>query len=166
MELVTLCPVAVVGPVMGTASTTSCSAAGRTHAGLPEPVHPFVDVRDVAAAHVPAMATPAAAGQRFLLSGGPAIAVQQVGALLKANLGDAARRVSTRTNPNPVVRVAALFSKEFRPIVADLGYARKLPTTRPAACWGSSRARPTRRFSPPPLRCSTRAWSRSDGVPR
>lgn len=68
--------------------------------GYPKLYIPFVDVRDVAAAHVLAMTTPGAAGQRFLLSDGPAIMMKQVGVLLKANLGyakkvsnDKARRV-------------------------------------------------------------------------
>ncbi|MDG4772259.1 aldehyde reductase [Solwaraspora sp. WMMD792] len=130
MELVTLCPVAVVGPVMGKEISGANHIVQRSldgsMRGYPHLYIPFVDVRDVAAAHVLAMTTPGAAGQRFLLSGGPAIAMKQVGALLKANLGDAAKRVPTRTIPNPVVRVAALFSKEFRPIVPDLGYAKKV----------------------------------------
>jgi nucleoside-diphosphate-sugar epimerase len=45
---------------------------------------------------------------------------------LKDNLGDAAKRVPSRTIPNAVVRLAAIFSKEFRPIVPDLDYAKKV----------------------------------------
>ncbi len=82
--------------------------------GFPHLFIPVVDVRDVAAAHILAMTTDGAAGQRFLLSSGPAIALKGIGATLKANLGDAAKRVPTRSIPNIVVRVAALFSAEFR----------------------------------------------------
>lgn len=130
MELVVLCPVAVVGPVMGR------DISGTNHLvqrileggmpGYPNMYIPFVDVRDVASAHVLAMTTLAAAGQRFLLASGPAIPMKQVGGLLRARLGGAADRVPTRTIPNVAVRLGAVFSREFRPIVPDLGYAKKV----------------------------------------
>ncbi|MFI5935341.1 hypothetical protein [Actinoplanes sp. NPDC051494] len=43
--------------------------------GYPDVHIPFIDVRDVAAAHVLALTTPGAGGQRFLLSSGPAISL-------------------------------------------------------------------------------------------
>ena len=44
---------------------------------------PIVDVRDVAAAHILAMTSPDAAGQRFLLSNGPALAIEEIGATIR-----------------------------------------------------------------------------------
>jgi nucleoside-diphosphate-sugar epimerase len=66
-----------------------------------------------------------AAGQRFLLCNGPAIEMKEIGATIKAHLGEGANRVPTRTIPNLAVRAAAIFSAQFRPMVADLGYAKK-----------------------------------------
>jgi len=86
---------------------------------------PIIDVRDVASAHILAMTKPGAAGERFLLSNGRALPMMEIGAIIKAELGDAARRVPTRAIPNLVLRVAALFNPEFRPFVPDLGYAKK-----------------------------------------
>ncbi|WP_432992216.1 NAD-dependent epimerase/dehydratase family protein [Dactylosporangium sp. CA-233914] len=130
MELAVMCPVAVVGPVMGKDISGANHLVQRSlegsMPGYPNIYIPFIDVRDVAAAHVLAMTKPGAAGQRFLLASGPAIPMQQVGALLRANLGNAAKRVPSRTIPNAVVRLAALFNREFRPIVPDLGYAKKV----------------------------------------
>jgi nucleoside-diphosphate-sugar epimerase len=130
MELVTLCPVAVVGPVMGRDISGANHVVQRildgAMPGYPDIYIPFIDVRDVAAAHVLAMTTPEAAGQRFLLADGPAIALKQVGELLRARLGDAAGRVPTRTIPNVVVRLGAIVNREFRPLVPDLGYAKKV----------------------------------------
>ena len=130
MELTTILPVAVMGPVMGS------NISGSNHIiqamlngdmpGFPHLFIPVVDVRDVAAAHILAMTTTDAAGERFLLSSGPAIATKQIGAILRAHLGDDARRVPTRSIPNAVVRVAALFSAEFRPTVPDLDYAKRV----------------------------------------
>ena len=129
MELVTILPVAVMGPVMGK------DISGANHLiqlmlnggmpAFPNLFIPIVDVRDVAAAHILAMTSPAAAGQRFLLSNGPAIAMKEIGATIKSHLGEAARRVPTRSLPNFVVRAAAVFSARFRNIVPDLDYAKR-----------------------------------------
>jgi nucleoside-diphosphate-sugar epimerase len=130
LELTTILPVAVMGPVMGD------DISGSNHLiqamldgempGFPHLFIPVVDVRDVANAHILAMKIANAAGQRFLVSSGPAITMKEIGAILKANLGEAATRVPTRSIPNIVVRIAALFSAEFRPTVPDLDNAKKV----------------------------------------
>ena len=130
MELTTVLPVAVMGTVMGREISGSNHIIQRILDGA-MPVYPnlwipIVDVRDVASAHVLAMTTPGAAGQRFLLSSGPAIAMKQIGAILKANFGDAAKHVPTRSIPDLVVRTASIFNKGFRPLLPDLGFARKV----------------------------------------
>jgi nucleoside-diphosphate-sugar epimerase len=129
MELATILPVAVMGPVMGKEISGANHIIQRSldgaMPGYPDLWIPVVDVRDVASAHLLAMTTPAAAGQRFLVSSGPAIALKQIGALLKENFGDAAKRVPSRSIPNVVVRIGSLFTKEFRALVPDLGFARK-----------------------------------------
>jgi nucleoside-diphosphate-sugar epimerase len=129
-ELATILPVAVMGPVMGKEISGANHIVQRsldgTMPGYPNLWIPIVDARDVATAHVLAMTTEGAAGQRFLVSSGPPIAMRQIGAILKAHLGDAAKQVPSRTIPNAVVRLAAVFSREFRPIVPDLGHVRKI----------------------------------------
>jgi nucleoside-diphosphate-sugar epimerase len=129
-ELATILPVAVMGPVTGSEVSGANHLVQRMLAGrlpgYPNLFIPIVDVRDVAAAHVLAMTTPGAAGRRFLLSSGPVMPFKQIGAVLRAHLGDAAGRVPTRSIPDVVVRLGALFSPEFRPLVPDLGYARKI----------------------------------------
>jgi nucleoside-diphosphate-sugar epimerase len=119
-----------MGPVMGN------DISGSNHLikvmldgempGFPHLYIPIVDVRDVAAAHILAMTTPDAAGERFLLSSGPAMQMKEIGAILKAHLRDAAKRVPTRSIPSLVVRIGAVFSAKFRPIVSDLDYAKKI----------------------------------------
>jgi len=86
---------------------------------------PIVDVRDVANAHILAMTRPAAAGERFLLSNGRAPPMKEIGAVIKAQLGDAARRVPTRSIPGVALRILALSNADLRPFVQDLGYAKK-----------------------------------------
>lgn len=128
-ELATLLPVAVMGPVMGRDVSGSNHIIQRMlEGGMPGTPHvfiPIVDVRDVAEAHILAMITPEAAGQRFLLSNGPAIEMKDIAATIRSRLGADAAKVPTRTVPNAVVRAAARFNQEFRGIVPDLGYAKK-----------------------------------------
>jgi nucleoside-diphosphate-sugar epimerase len=129
-ELTAILPVAVMGPVLGK------DVSGANHIvqrildgrlpGYPNLWIPIVDVRDVARAHVLAMTAAGAAGQRFLLAGGPSVAMRQIGAMLKAHLGDAAGRVPTRRIPDAVVRLAAVFSAEFRPVAADLNFVKQV----------------------------------------
>jgi nucleoside-diphosphate-sugar epimerase len=129
MELVTMLPVAVMGPVMGPdISGANHIVARMLNGGMPVLPHlfiPIVDVRDVANAHILAMTAPAAAGQRFLLSNGPAVELKDIASTIRAGLGASAAKVPTRTIPNLVVRAAGLFSAEFRSHSHDLGYAKR-----------------------------------------
>nr|WP_062335238.1 aldehyde reductase [Herbidospora sakaeratensis] len=105
MELVTLLPVAVMGPIMGG------EISGANHIvrrlldgqlpGSPGMWIPIVDVRDVAAAHVVAMTEGAAAGHRFLLAGEPAVTVRRIGEMLSDHLAGSA--------PDVAARIAGLF---------------------------------------------------------
>lgn len=129
LELTSMLPVAVMGPVMGRDVTGANHIIRRLLTGAirayPDLYIPIVDVRDVADAHIRAMTHPQAAGERFLLSNGPAVAMKDIGAMIKAELGEAANRVPIRSMPNLVVRFAARFRKELRPFVRDLGYAKQ-----------------------------------------
>jgi nucleoside-diphosphate-sugar epimerase len=129
LELVTTLPVAVMGPVMGRDVSGSNQLVQRILdgglPGFPNLFFPIVDVRDVAAAHLLAMTAKDAAGQRFLLSNGPAIAMREIGAIIRTHLGDAAVNVPRRRIPDIAVRTGARFSAELRHIAPDLGYARK-----------------------------------------
>ncbi|MGI5191632.1 NAD-dependent epimerase/dehydratase family protein [Promicromonospora sp. CA-289599] len=131
LELTTILPVAVMGPVMGN------DVSGANHIvqnslnghmpGYPNMFVPIVDVRDVAAAHVAAMTAPGAAGQRFLVATGePAIAMKEIGATLRRDLGVQASKVPTRSIPNFVVRLTALFQDEYKSVAADLGYIKRV----------------------------------------
>jgi nucleoside-diphosphate-sugar epimerase len=129
LELASILPVAVMGPVMGKAISGANHIISRSLDGsMPGYPHlwiPIVDVRDVARAHILVMTAPGAAGQRFLVSSGPSIPVKQIGAILKQSLGEAAKRVPSRSIPNFVVRLAGIFDKELRQTVPDLDYVRR-----------------------------------------
>jgi nucleoside-diphosphate-sugar epimerase len=129
-ELTTLCPVAVMGPVMGTEISGANHIVQRMldgkMPGYPDLWIPIVDVRDVATAHVAAMSSDGAAGQRFLVASGASTPMKEIGAILKAHLGDAAKRVPTRSIPDAAVRLAAESSPELRPTLTDLGYVKRV----------------------------------------
>ncbi|SDY99327.1 SDR family oxidoreductase [Herbiconiux ginsengi] len=103
MELTTMLPVAVMGPVMGSEISGANQIVQRMLAGalpaLPPLWIPVVDVRDVARAHLLAMTASGAAGERILLSNGPALALTEIAALLRERLGAAAARVPSESMP-------------------------------------------------------------------
>ncbi|NMO92739.1 aldehyde reductase [Actinomycetospora sp. TBRC 11914] len=145
-ELTTMLPVAVMGPVLGRDVSGSNHLVQRILQGrlpgYPDMSIPIVDVRDVASAHVLAMSTDGAAGRRFLLASGPAMAMRHIGALLRENLGAAADKVPTRRIPNIVVRAGALFSQELRSVAAELGQVKKVSHETASAVLGWEPRRP------------------------
>lgn len=134
-ELVTILPTAVVGPVLGD------SVSGTNHLlqqmltgampGYPDLAIPFVDVRDVAAAHIAALDAPDAAGKRILVASQEAATpLADVAALLRSSLGDAARKVPRRRIPSFVIRLAGRFVPDMRNVVPDLGHVKRISTAR------------------------------------
>jgi len=129
LELTTMLPVAVMGPVMGK------DISGANHLvqrmligdmpGFPDLFIPIVDVRDVASAHILAISHPKAAGERFLLSNGRPLPMKEIGAIIKEALGEKAGLVPSRSIPSFVLRVVSLFNAELRTTIPDLGYAKK-----------------------------------------
>ena len=71
-----------------------------TMPALPRQRFGVVDVRDVADAHITAMATPAAAGKRYLLlADGPTITWLELAQILREHLGPAGEHVTTNEAP-------------------------------------------------------------------
>ena len=130
LELVTMLPVAVMGSIMGTdISGSNHIVQNMLNGGMPGFARiylPIVDVRDVASAHILAMETPDAAGQRFLISSGPVMALAEVGKTLKTHLGESAKHVPTREIPNAAVRLGAVANAQMRAILPDLDYKKQL----------------------------------------
>jgi dihydroflavonol-4-reductase len=89
--------------------------------GCPKLSFGAVDVRDVADLHVRAMTHPAAKGERFLAIAGDFLSMREIALILKARLGQAARRVPTRQLPNWLVRLASLRDPAVKQILPELG---------------------------------------------
>jgi nucleoside-diphosphate-sugar epimerase len=125
LELAVVNPVGVFGPVLGPDYATSILLVQRMMdgalPGLPRMCFGVVDVRDVADLHVRAMTHSSAKGERFLAVAGDFMWIAEIAQVLKARLGDAARRVPTRELPNLLVRMAALKDPAVKQILPELG---------------------------------------------
>ncbi len=125
LELAVINPVGVFGPILAPDFAASVLLVQRlmdgSVPGCPRIRFGVVDVRDVVDLHLRAMLHPAAAGQRFLAIAGHTLSMFEVAQLLHARLGHAARRVPTRQLPDIFLRAIALFDKQVRQIVPELG---------------------------------------------
>lgn len=125
MELASVNPVGVFGPVLGPDYSTSILMVQRLMdgavPGLPKLYFGVVDVRDVADLHLRAMTHPAAKGERFLAVAGNFMSMLEIARVLKSGMGAAARRVPTRELPNWLVRLAALRDPAVKLILPELG---------------------------------------------
>ena len=125
LELSVVNPVGVFGPVLGPDYSTSIQIVTRLMngavPGCPRLSFGIVDVRDVADLHLRAMIDPAAKGERFLAVAGDFMTMLEIALVLKARMGEAARRVPTRVLPDWFLRLAALADKSLAQIVPELG---------------------------------------------
>jgi len=145
LELTMVNPSFVLGPVVSADFSASIELVKRLLDGsipaLPRVGLTLVDVRDVAKLHLLAMTTAAAAGQRYI-GAGEFFWLKDIANILRAGLGDKARKVPSRTAPDWAVRLAGLFDPIVRSRIFELGMERRVSsakarqslgwTTRPA----------------------------------
>jgi len=134
LELSVINPVFILGPSLGPNSPSGFDLLNMLLSGKMKAVPniPFniIDVRDVADLHIRAMTNPDAKGQRFLAMAGGKITMPEIALLLKNKMPDVAKKVSTRTLPNWVMYVAALFNKQAKDAAHLLKVSRKLSTAK------------------------------------
>lgn len=123
LELVTVCPGAVLGPVLGDTHSASINIVKRlingSLPGLPRFGWPLADVRDVADLHVRALKTACAAGQRYI-GAGPFYWMKDVAKVLLECLPELASKVPTRELPNWLVRLSSLVDPVLRERLYEL----------------------------------------------
>jgi nucleoside-diphosphate-sugar epimerase len=120
-ELTTILPGAVFGPVLSADSIGSVKIIRDLLAGRP-PAMPqlgfwVTDVRDLADAHIKAMAWPQAAGERFIVAG-HFLWMAEMAKILRNRLG---ARIPTRVLPNWVVRLLVPFMADLRTLAPLVG---------------------------------------------
>ncbi|WP_091076313.1 Rossmann-fold NAD(P)-binding domain-containing protein [Microlunatus sagamiharensis] len=112
----------------------------------------MVDVRDVVDAHLRALVTPAAVGQRFIAVGQAPVSMVEIAQILRAGLGAAGARVPRRRLPSWLVRALALFRPGLRAMVPELGKRKQI---------SNSKARILLGWEPRPLQATVLDTARS-----
>jgi len=133
LELSTVLPAMVQGPVLGPDYSASVDVVGLMLRGkmpaVPRLGYNVVDVRDLAVLHRLAMTKPEAAGQRFFGSG-EFVWMREMAEILQRRLGPEASRVSRLPLPDIVVRIGALFNDVLKQMEPGLGVRSDVPTTK------------------------------------
>jgi dihydroflavonol-4-reductase len=124
-ELTVINPVGVFGPVLGPKLSSSVGIVAMLLSGRPSPLprasFAVVDVRDVADLHLRAMASPVAAGQRYLASAGAAVTLPEIAATLRSRLGDRAAQVPELVVDDDEFRAVAATRPELAIFAGLLG---------------------------------------------
>ncbi len=133
LELTVINPGMVYGPILesdyGTSGEIVRKLMRRDLPGLPRRGCGSVDVRDVADAHIKAMESPAAAGQRFCCIAEDAW-ISDIAAILKKHYAERGYRIPTLVMPNLMVRLVALVYKPVRVILYELGTLARVDNSR------------------------------------
>jgi dihydroflavonol-4-reductase len=128
LQMATVNPGAVLGPVMGKDYSASLEIVLKLLNGsvpaCPRFGWPLVDVRDVADLHVRAMTNPAAVGQRYIAASEFGW-MKDVAGMLKARLGDRAKKVPAGNLPDVVLRLLGLFDPIIGARMFELGKERR-----------------------------------------
>lgn len=123
MEMTTINPGLVLGPMFGDAMSTSNEMVkkllDRAFPACPDLTYCMVDVRDVAAAHVAAMNTPSAAGHRYLCAI-DSVSMRAVAAVLAKDYNPKGYKVPTGNLPNWALKLVAKFDKTAALALNDL----------------------------------------------
>lgn len=123
-ELTTVLPSAIFGPVLSADTLGSVMVVGRVLSGkmpgCPRVGFSVVDVRDLAVAHVLAMVSPDAGGERFIACG-EFMWMSDIGKALRAGLGARGAKASVRNLPDVAVRMASLTDPALKSLTVTLG---------------------------------------------
>ena len=136
-DLTTINPSAILGPLLDQDPGTSALIVKRLLDGsvpaLPRLPFVVVDVRDIANAHVAAMTTESARGRRFPMGERPML-MGQVADIVRKAAPD--RKVPRLKMPDWAVRIYALFDRDVRGVLNELGVLKRLDSTGATALLG------------------------------
>ncbi len=131
LELTTICPGAILGPVIEKDFGTSANIVIKTIDGstpaIPQIGFDMVDVRSVAELHVLAMEKSEAANERFVGSAG-FMTFKDVADTLRFKYRD--RKIPKALLPNFMVKAISNFDSTLKPILIDLGKKRKVDNSK------------------------------------
>ncbi|MBB1646700.1 aldehyde reductase [Sphingobacterium sp. UME9] len=121
LQLVTVCPGAILGPVIekdyGTSAEIVVALMNCSYPALPKIGFDLVDVRSVADLLILAMESPKAAGNRYIAAAGYST-LKSVARILKENFPE--RKIPTTEFPNFITRMLAQFRPELKPVLLEM----------------------------------------------
>lgn len=142
LELTTINPGAVLGPVLGRDFSASVLIVEKLLSGAfpacPRIGFALVDVRDIADLHIRAMTSDKAAGERFL-GAGDFFWMQDVAKILSEDLGYDGRKVPTGKLPSWLVRLLGNVDPVTKSIVYELDRYRPITSAKAKNLLGWSR---------------------------
>ncbi len=124
VELAAINPANVLGPILDPRHTSSTELIirmmRRAYPGCARLHWMLVDVRDVAAAHLLAMTSPAAAGERFCCVSSN-LWMAEIARILNRHFANRGYHVPERIIPDVLVRLITLFDPQARGLLSSLG---------------------------------------------
>jgi dihydroflavonol-4-reductase len=127
IEFASVNPSAVFGPLLGKDYSTSIELVRQLLTGevpmCPDIGFGIVDVRDVADLHVRALTAPGIKDERYIASG-PFLKMIEVADILRAGMGNRARKVSSKRMPDFLLKALSLVRSELKQLVGELGNVR------------------------------------------
>lgn len=127
MEFASVNPAGVFGPLISDDLSTSIELVKQLLEGkvpmCPDVGFGIIDVRDVADLHYRAMTAPGIKDERFIASG-PFLKMIDAANILRANLGEKARKVPTRKMPDWLLKAFSIVRPELKQLVNELGNVR------------------------------------------
>ncbi len=131
MTLATICPGAILGPVLEQDFSSSANMVIKAMDGsmpaVPRLGYEIVDVRSVADLHVLAMESPSAAGERFCCGSGY-MTMMDVVDVLRRKYPE--RKFPNMQLPDWAVRLFATVDGTLKPTLKDLGYRREMDSSK------------------------------------
>jgi nucleoside-diphosphate-sugar epimerase len=126
-DLATINPNGILGPLLDDDPGTSAALVLRLLDGTipmtPRIYFTVIDVRDVAEAHVAAMTSRAAGGHRFPMGMGT-LSLHDISGVVRHALPQFARKIPRLQAPDWLVRVTAMFDRDMRGNIGELGVMR------------------------------------------
>lgn len=136
-DLATINPAVILGPLLDDDPGTSAFVVKRlmdgSIPGIPRIPVTGVDVRDVVDAHIAAMTTAPAGGQRFPMGEG-VLYFAEAAAILRRHYPD--HRIPRISLPDWIVRIYARFDKDVRGNIGEMGSPKHLDSTSAVALLG------------------------------
>ncbi|WP_109298929.1 aldehyde reductase [Aquimarina sp. AU474] len=131
LELTTICPGAILGPVLekdfGTSANIVIKMIDGKSPALPKLGFEIVDVRSAADLHIKAMESPKASGERFAAVAG-FLSFKELAAILREKFPN--KKIPKTILPNFAVRLFSNIDKTLKPILIDLGMERKIDNSK------------------------------------